>query len=130
MALTNKQRTMAKYIRETRATAPAIIADQYPEYYDVWKISESVEVGMRRAYRGIVYEAVQAHTTQSDWTPDATPALWKRVYTEEWPEWVQPTGAHDAYDLDAKVVHNGKKWTSIINANVYEPGVYGWNEVE
>lgn len=130
MALTNKQRTMAKYIRETRATAPAIIADQYPEYYDAWNANESVEVGMRRAYEGIVYEVVQAHTTQPDWTPDSTPALWKRVYTEEWPEWVQPTGAQDAYDLDAKVIHNGKKWISIINANVYEPGVYGWNEME
>lgn len=49
--------------------------------------------------------------------------------TEEYPEWVQPTGAHDAYAQGAKVSHNGKKWTSDISANVYEPGVYGWTEV-
>lgn len=48
---------------------------------------------------------------------------------DEYPEWVQPTGAHDAYAQGAKVSHNGKKWTSDIPANVYEPGVYGWTEV-
>lgn len=49
--------------------------------------------------------------------------------SEEYPAWVQPTGAHDAYAQGAKVSHNGKKWTSDISANVYEPGVYGWTEV-
>lgn len=49
--------------------------------------------------------------------------------TEEWPEWVQPTGAHDAYALGAQVSHNGKHWTSDIDANTYEPGVSSWTEV-
>lgn len=49
---------------------------------------------------------------------------------DEYPKWVQPTGAHDAYAQGAKVSHNGKKWTSDIPANVYEPGVYGWTEVK
>ena len=48
---------------------------------------------------------------------------------DEYPEWVQPTGAHDAYAQGAKVSHNGKKWTSDIPNNTYEPGVYGWTEV-
>ena len=48
---------------------------------------------------------------------------------EEWPEWRQPQGAHDAYALGAKVSHNGKHWTSDVAANVWEPGVYGWTEV-
>lgn len=52
------------------------------------------------------------------------------VPSEEYPEWVQPTGAHDAYAQGAKVSHNGKKWTSDIPANVYEPGVFGWIEVK
>lgn len=42
--------------------------------------------------------------------------------------WVQPTGAHDAYPLDALVSHNGKTWRSTIAANVWEPGVSGWVE--
>ncbi|MCA1781986.1 MAG: hypothetical protein ABR616_05750 [Dermatophilaceae bacterium] len=40
--------------------------------------------------------------------------------------WVQPTGAHDAYALGSLVTHNGSTWSSDIDANTYEPGVYGW----
>ena len=46
--------------------------------------------------------------------------------TEEYPEWVQPTGAHDAYNIGDKVTHNGKTWVSDVDNNVWEPGVYGW----
>ena len=38
-------------------------------------------------------------------------------------------GAHDAYDAGDKVAHNGKHWTSNLDGNVWEPGVYGWTEV-
>lgn len=41
-------------------------------------------------------------------------------------DWVQPTGAHDAYPEYALVMHNGKEWESLIPANVWEPGVSGW----
>ena len=44
------------------------------------------------------------------------------------PTWVQPTGAHDAYPLGASVTHGGKKWRSLIAANVWAPGVSGWRE--
>ena len=46
-----------------------------------------------------------------------------------YPEWVQPTGAHDAYALGDKVTWNGKTWESTVDANVWEPGVSGWREV-
>ena len=51
------------------------------------------------------------------------------VPSDEYPEWKQPVGAHDAYAQGAKVSHNGKKWTSDVENNVWEPGVYGWTEV-
>lgn len=44
-------------------------------------------------------------------------------------EWVQPTGAHDAYPEGWKVQHNTKTWESLTPANVWEPGVSGWREV-
>lgn len=93
-----------------------------------WKEGITVAENTRYQYNGELYRVVQAHTTQADWTPDVTPALWVKVSLEEWPEWVQPTGAHDAYAKDAKVTHNSKKWTSDVDANVWEPGVYGWTE--
>ena len=43
-------------------------------------------------------------------------------------EWVQPTGAHDAYRQGATVTHNGKVWESLTSANVWEPGMSGWRE--
>lgn len=49
---------------------------------------------------------------------------------EEWPEWVQPTGAHDAYSTGDKVTFNGKHYTSLIDGNVWSPDTYpaGWEE--
>ena len=41
-------------------------------------------------------------------------------------EWVQPTGAQDAYDVGDRVSHNGMIWECTSPSNVYEPGVYGW----
>jgi hypothetical protein len=45
------------------------------------------------------------------------------------PAWVQPTGAHDAYNVGDHVTHNSQTWVSTAAANVWEPGVYGWSVV-
>jgi len=45
-----------------------------------WIASERVEVGWHRTYDGSEYECLQAHVTQSDWTPVATLGmLWSAV---------------------------------------------------
>jgi hypothetical protein len=44
-----------------------------------WLAGEAVAVGDRRRFQSVVYEAVQAHTTQAGWTPTAVPALWREV---------------------------------------------------
>ena len=51
---------------------------------------------------------------------------------EEWPEWVQPTGAHDAYNTGDKVTFNGKHYISKIDGNTWSPEAYpdGWEAVE
>ena len=93
-----------------------------------WEANVSYQIGDRRQYNNLLYRCVQAHVSQPGWEPSIVPALWVRTSTEEWPEWIQPTGAHDAYELGAKVSHNQEHWISDIDANVYEPGVYGWTE--
>ena len=98
------------------------------DLYPVWTVGISVAKDSRYQYNGKLYKCVQAHTTQADWQPDVTPALWVKVSLDEWPEWVQPTGAHDAYAKGDKVTHSSKKWTSDVDANTWEPGVYGWTE--
>ena len=127
--LTDKQKELVSLLKGMLPTAPAEIAQANVDWYKQWVVGETLKVGNRRAYDKVLYEVIQAHTTQADWTPPSVPALFKRVWTEEYPEWVQPTGAHDAYAKGAKVKHNGKKWISTADANVWEPGAYGWDEV-
>lgn len=99
--------------------------------FDEWStfVGRSVAVKQRVRHGGLLYECVQAHAPLDNWQPDITPALWKRVSVEAFPEWIQPLGGHDSYEQDSKVSHNGKKWVSTIDGNVWEPGVYGWNEL-
>lgn len=51
---------------------------------------------------------------------------------EDIPEWVQPTGAHDAYQTGDKVRYKGVVYESLIDGNVWSPEVYpqGWRAVE
>lgn len=108
-----------------------VTATEHTDVFAAWEPNVSYAVGALRTYENVLYKCVQAHTSQADWTPPAAPALWAKAGdpAEEWPEWSQPIGAHDAYALGDKVSHSGKHWESTVNANVWEPGVYGWNEV-
>ena len=63
------------------------------ELFPRWENEHSYLKGDRIKYDNVLYKCVQPHTSYSNWTPDLTPALWARVSIDEWPEWVQPTGA-------------------------------------
>lgn len=123
----------AQMLRNTLNLATSYLDDAQAEsvtvLFPAWEVGAAYAVGDRRQYDGFLYRCVQAHTSQADWAPPQVPALWVRTSTEEWPEWIQPTGAHDAYNKGDKVTHNDKHWICTIDANVYEPGVYGWDEV-
>lgn len=96
--------------------------------FPAWAAGNAYAIGDRVQRNGKLYKCVQAHTSQVDWTPDAAPALWVAVSVDEWPEWVQPSGAHDAYHRGDKVSYRGKHYICTADANVYAPGVYGWEE--
>ena len=131
---------MNEYMEQAMAVRPimekAVVslddadAEVVVSFFPAWMPGTSYQVNDRVKYNGLLYRCVQAHTSQPDWTPDAAVSLWSRTAdpAEEWPEWIQPTGGHDAYAMGDKVSHKDKHWISNINANVYEPGVYGWNE--
>lgn len=58
-------------------------------------------------------------------------ASWEKVSSssEAVSEWIQPTGASDSYSAGDIVNYNSKTWQSTVDNNVWEPGVYGWEEV-
>ncbi len=124
-----KHTDLVAFMRAARLTVDDETALTGKELYPVWAENISVSVNDRYQHNDKLYKCVQAHTTQADWTPNATPALWVEVSLDEFPEWKQPAGAHDAYAKGDKVKHNGKKWESTADANVWEPGVYGWSEI-
>lgn len=100
------------------------------ELFPMWSL-KAYSIGDRVQYDEKLYKCVQAHTAQSDWAPDITPNLWTRVSVDEYPEWIQPTGAQDAYMMGDKVTHNGLRWISDLDYNVYEPVAGGfWHNIE
>lgn len=130
----------------TRAEAEALIAAlvtlresatdeqalKVPSLYPEWKPGMDYRTGYRLQFGGTLYRVLQAHTSQGTWTPDASPSLFAKVLIPDEtviPEWEQPDSTN-AYAKGYKVTHNGKTWVSDIDANVWEPGVYGWSEIE
>jgi len=97
-----------------------------------WIVGEEVYAGYILSYNEITYEVLQSHKTQADWTPPTVPALFVVISDGgEIPDWVQPTGAHDAYNTGDEVRFEGTHYRSLIDANVWSPTVYaaGWEEV-
>ena len=126
-------RGKAKQLRALIEALSASLSDETAltgvELFPPWSVGKSYATGDRVQYEGTLYKCVQGHTSQADWTPPVTPALWTAVSLDEYPAWVQPTGAHDAYSKGDKVTHSGKHWASDVDNNTWEPGVYGWTEV-
>lgn len=116
-------------LKRLRASATDESALDAIDLYPAWKTGTAYAADERIRYGATLYRCVQAHTSQDDWTPDITPALWTVVSLDEYPEWVQPTGAQDAYHIGDKVSHADKHWVSTVDSNVWMPSVYGWDEV-
>ena len=98
--------------------------------YPSWQENKSFTSGERVRYNDVLYKVLQDHTSQADWTPDVAVSLFAKVLIEDpdiISEWVQPDSTNP-YQTGDKVTHNGKTWVSNVDNNVWEPGVYGWEE--
>lgn len=108
------------------------VATVYPKYTvgKAYKTGEMFTYGLNNVGDPQLYRVVQDHTSQADWTPDVTPALYTPIgLTEQgYPVWSQPTGGHDAYNIGDIVDYNGTLYQSLIDGNVYSPETYpqGW----
>lgn len=134
-------------VAESRASAAAariavkqtVLAGELPEedlaqivdLWPAWSAGVSYAVDEIVRHEGSLYKVVQAHTSQADWPPPDVPSLFAEITPPGLiAEWVQPTGAHDAYSLGDLVTHVGQVWESTADNNVWEPGVYGWEVSE
>lgn len=139
----NQYKSMAELRRALQLFAATLYdkeetAVEIASLYPVWaadkqyKANDIVQYGINSVGDPQLYLVLQAHKSQSDWLPDATASLYKKMGISEsgYPIWTQPLCAVDAYNLGDIVSYNGKLYKSIINANVWAPDVYpaGWEE--
>lgn len=129
----------AKKIRAVMDAAGAMLTDeqaaQVTALFPGWDAEATYAVGDRVRYGGVLYKCLTAHTAQEAWTPADAPSLWGKVLTDPSGEilpWEQP-GSDNGYAKGDKVTHDGKTWESLVDNNVWEPGVIGteslWKEV-
>lgn len=113
--------------------------EEFTALYPEWAPGNRLFKGDMVEYNQVIYEVVQPHTTQDDWRPDTLPALYKVVYQTEAtdengdeievvPEWKEPQGTHDAYQIGDRVHFAGKVYESVIAGNTWDPLEYppGW----
>ncbi len=109
-------------------TLDLVTAGEHESLFAEWAWPVSYKTGQIRRFGGALYQCLTAHESQETWPPPDAPSLWVKIAnpSEEWPPWAQPIGAMDAYPLGARVRHKGEHWTSAVENNVWEPGVFGW----
>ena len=95
--------------------------------YPAWAAEVEYLVDARVKYNNILYRCLQTHISQENWNPIDTPSLWAKVLIPDEtviPEWEQPDSTN-AYNTGDRVVHNGIVYESLVDNNVWEPGVIG-----
>jgi hypothetical protein len=120
----------AEAIREAMDAAGATLTEEQAlecvRLYRPWEVGKAYAVGEYLTF-GVnsvgdpqLYKVVQNHTSQADWKPDTTPALYAPIGLDDsgYPVWAQPTGAHDAYNKGDIVNYNGVLYESLIDGNV------------
>lgn len=139
-----RQETLQK-LRAMRAQAEISSAGNTDEQalkvsalYPDWEgcaIGEMLAAGSRVNYNGVLYNVIQSHQKQEAWTPDSATSLFAKVLIPDpdaVPEWEQPESTN-GYAAGDRVTHGGKAWESLVDNNVWEPGVIGtealWKEV-
>lgn len=109
-------------------------ASENANMFILWGENVKYSINTLLQYNGSLYRVLQEHTSQSDWTPDKTPSLYKALGISKNGilEWSQPISSVDAYNIGDEVVYNGVHYRSLIDNNVWSPTDYpqGWEVVE
>ena len=104
------------------------------EFYDIWNVGVTYEVGRYLQYKNVLYKVLQPHTSQETWTPDVASSVYAKVLIdptgETIPEWEQPDSTN-AYMTGDKVRFEGVVYESTVDNNIWSPTAYpaGWKVV-
>lgn len=133
MGYVQRARQLRPIIERAAESLPDEDALEAVELFPIWAKDTEYTEDERVSYADKLYRCIQSHTSQANWTPDATPALWTEVPKPgEIPVWKQPAGAQDAYMTGDKVHYPTKDdpvYISTVDNNVWSPDVYGWSLV-
>ena len=113
-------------------TLDDVTISEHPSLFIEWSENWTGKAGAIVRDGDTLYRSLHDVTnTAQNTKPSKTPSMWVAIAdpAEEYPMWVQPLGSHDAYVINDTVSHNNKKWKSTVDNNVWEPGVYGWEEI-
>jgi len=110
-----------------------VTANENIDFFLEWKTGVNYKANTLLQYEGLLYRVLQEHTSQEDWTPDKTPALYKVLAINEngIMEWARPISSVDAYMIGDECMFNGVHKRSTIDNNVWSPDEYpaGWEDV-
>lgn len=124
------RKALQLYVAALSEDDALMVATVYPEWAAnvKYKSKEWVKYGENDLGDPVLYQVLQDHTSQAQYTPDTATSLYKKVgeTADGTPKWVQPCGATDAYNKGDIVDYNGVKYISTVDANVWAPDVYGW----
>lgn len=130
---------MLQPIRTLLKTADDEIVLENSKYLERYEEDKEYKINDLFVLGGKVFRVIQDHTSQADWNPFETPALYQdlsSVIDEEGNEvvsdWKQPTGGHDLYEQGNKVIYEDKTWELVGKDTGHAPGTVAgvWEVVE
>jgi len=135
MGVIERARELRSQIEDNAGGMSDYMALQYTELFEAWSDGMAYKAGDRVRYNGTLYKVLQDHISQGDWRPDSTSSLFAKVLIPDptvVPEWEQPDSTNP-YSKGDRVLHADKTWESLVDNNVWEPGVAGtealWQEI-
>ena len=125
----------AKLDAESEQQSILEIATLFPKFElgKLYREKEIFSYGENTVGDPQLYQVLQQHTSAEQWVPDTAESLYKKigVTADGYPEWVQPLGASDAYNMGDTVSCGGLLYRSLIDRNVWSPESYpsGWEKI-
>lgn len=136
MGIIQEAKKFRAFVEQMAEALEDDVAIEHADVFPNWQSGKLYVPDERVRYNDVLYKCLQEHTSQDDWTPDVAVSLFVKCHKQEpqedYPEWVQPTSAVDAYNKGDRVTFEEKHYESLIDANVWSPSDYpeGWLEIE